>query len=59
MISQEIKDLIMEGISLYSQSELTQSIIDQGKEDLKQAALLLKSQEQKPSKPTEKLLLLL
>lgn len=54
MLNKEIKDLIMEVISLYSQDELIQSIINQGKEDLKQAVLLLKSQEQKPSEPIEK-----
>lgn len=54
MLNKEIKDLIMEAISLYSQDKLIQSIINQGKEDLKQAVLLLKSQEQKPSEPIEK-----
>ena len=52
MLSKEIKDLIMRVATLYSQDKLTQSIINQGKEDLKQAVLLLKSQEQ-PSEPTE------
>ncbi|WP_455938712.1 hypothetical protein, partial [Gemella morbillorum] len=53
MLNKEIKDLITKVISLYSQNKLTQSIINQGEEDLKQAILLLKSQEQQPSKPTE------
>ena len=37
MLSKEIKDLIMRVTTLYSQDKLTQSIINQGKEDLKQA----------------------
>ena len=53
MLSKEIKDLIVEVISLYSQDKLTQSIINQGKEDLEQSILLLKSQEQQPSESTE------
>ena len=53
MINKEIKDLITKVISLYSQDKLTQSIINQGKEDLEQVVLLLKSQEQQPSEPTE------
>ena len=54
MLNKEIKDLITKVISLYSQDKLTQSIINQGKEDLEQVVLLLKSQEQQPSEPTEK-----
>ena len=53
MLNKEIKDLITKVISLYSQDKLTQSIINQGKEDLEQVVLLLKSQEQQPSEPTE------
>ena len=53
MLNKEIKDLITKVISLYSQDKLTQSIINQGKENLEQAILLLKSQEQQPSEPTE------
>lgn len=53
MLSKEMKDLIVEVISLYSQDKLTQSIINQGKEDLEQSILLLKSQEQQPSESTE------
>ena len=34
MLNKEIKNLITEVISLYSQDKLTQSIINQGKEDL-------------------------
>ena len=49
MLSKEIKDLIIETISLYSQDKLMQSIINQGKENLEQAVLLLKSQEQQPT----------
>ena len=51
MLNKEIKDLIIETISLYSQDKLTQSIINQGRDNLKQAVLLLKSQE--PSEPIE------
>ena len=32
MLSKEIKDLIIETISLYSQDKLIQSVINQGKE---------------------------
>ena len=53
MLNKEVKDLIIETISLYSQDKLTQSIINQGRDNLKQAVLLLKSQEQQPSEPTE------
>ena len=49
MLSKEIKDLIIETISLYSHDKLMQSIINQGKENLEQAVLLLKSQEQQPT----------
>ena len=53
MLNKEAKDLIIETISLYSQDKLTQSIINQGRDNLKQAVLLLKSQEQQPSEPME------
>ena len=53
MLSKEIKDLIIETISLYSQDKLIQSVINQGKENLEQAVLLLKSQE--PSEPIEEI----
>ena len=53
MLSKEAKDLIIETISLYSQDKLTQSIINQGRDNLKQAVLLLKSQE--PSEPIEEI----
>ena len=53
MLSKEMKDLIVEVISLYSQDKLTQSIINQGRDNLKQAVLLLKSQE--PSEPIEEI----
>ena len=44
MLNKEAKDLIIETISLYSQDKLTQSIINQGRDNLKQAVLLFKSQ---------------
>ena len=53
MLSKEIKDLIMGVTTLYSQDKLTQSIINQGRDNLKQAVLLLKSQE--PSEPIEEI----
>ena len=53
MLNKEAKDLIIETISLYSQDKLTQSIINQGRDNLKQAVLLLKSQE--PSEPIEEI----
>lgn len=52
MLNSEVKALLNDVVSLYSQEVITQSIIDQGKENLKQAILLLKSQQQ-PSEPTE------
>ena len=53
MLNKEAKDLIIETISLYSQDKLTQSIINQGRDNLKQAVLLFKSQE--PSEPIEEI----
>jgi hypothetical protein len=49
MLSNKVKDLINKVIELYSNSIPTQEIIDSGKESLKEAIELLKSENEEPT----------
>lgn len=54
MLNDNIKALITATVSLYSSDKITQSIINEGLNKLKEAKSLLLSQEEQPEEPIEK-----